>query len=293
MDILARADPSGLLIFDRDSAMLVELKRDEARLLGYRGPFPDDEPAPRFVHIELTSRCNMQCQSCYVKRDDDEMTTPKIKEVLRELVSMRTFQVAFGGGEPFLRSDLFELAQYATSLGIVVTTTTNGTLVEDVSQLSLFKQINVSYHGDIKVLERALDIVQRHTAAGVNFVMSKTDANMLNVVASLCKKRGAELLLLAYKPVNGNWNEQISPEIVMGVARKLSHDGLRIAVDGFACSVCVAAHHFVDVAASGDVYPCSFIRRPMGNVMLESFERIWARRISFKPSECPYRRKQK
>lgn len=286
--IIARAEPTGLLLFERESSVLIELNREEAQLLGYDGVFPSEVVAPRFAHIEITSDCNMQCRGCYVERRRNEMTTLQIKDVLRELASIQTLQIAFGGGEPFLRQDLFELARYAASLGLVVTVTTNGTLVKDVPQLSLFKQINISYHRDMHVLERAIDIVQRHAAAGVNFVMSRTDINALDGVASLCREKRAELLLLTYKPVNADWDEQLAPEMVMEIAGNLSRNGLKVAVDGFTCSKCLAAQHFVDIASSGDVYPCSFIRQSMGNVTVESFKRIWEERAAFILVRCPY-----
>lgn len=288
MRVTARAEPTGLLLFDADNTIIVELTKEEARALGYDGAFPQNVLAPRFAHIEITSDCNMQCRGCYVERGRNDMTTPQIKDVLRELASIQTFQIAFGGGEPFLRRDVFELAQYATSLGLVVTVTTNGMFVRDAPQLSLFKQINVSYHGDLQVLERAIDIVQKHTGAGVNFVMSRTDIGALHNVASLCRETGAELLLLTYKPVDARWDEQMRPENVLEIARNLSLDGLRVAVDGFTCFKCLAAQHFVDIASSGDVYPCSFIRQPMGNVLVESFKTIWERRGAFVPLRCPY-----
>jgi radical SAM protein with 4Fe4S-binding SPASM domain len=288
LQIVARAEPDGLLLFDRKSTVLVELNRDEARSLGYRGTFPDDIPAPRFLLIEITSRCNLHCEKCYVKPTSEEMSGEEIKRVLDEAAAMHVFQVALGGGELFLREDVFDIARHAVSLGLVVTATTNGTVIKDDLRLALFKQINVSYHGDLGVLEWALDIIQRHTKAGVNFTMSVGEVGALDDVVSLCRKRDIELLLMTLKPVDGNVEEQIDPTQVLTTAEELSRTGLKVAVDGLTCSKCLAAQHFVDLAASGDIYPCSFIRRPMGNVRTDSLEKIWKKRAAFVPIHCPY-----
>jgi len=286
--IVARSEPDGLLLFDPENVILVELNKAEAATLGYGGPFPGDVPAPRFMHIEITSRCNLSCKNCYVKPTSEEMSGEEIKRVLDEAAAMRVFQVALGGGEPFLREDVFDIARHAVSLGLVVTATTNGTRVKDDSRLAMFKQINVSYHGDLRVLERALDIVQRHTKAGVNFTMSAGEVDALDDVVSLCRKRDIELLLMTLKPVDGNVEEQIDPTQVLTTAKELSRTGLKVAVDGLTCSKCLAAQHFVDLAASGDIHPCSFIRRSMGNVRTDSLEKIWKKRAAFVPIHCPY-----
>jgi MoaA/NifB/PqqE/SkfB family radical SAM enzyme len=286
--IVARTEPDGVLLFDPESVILVELTKTEAATLGYGGPFPDDVPAPRLLHIEITSRCNLSCDNCYVKPTSEEMSGEEIKRVLGEAAAMRVFQVALGGGEPFLREDIFDIARHAVSLGLVVTATTNGTVIKDDSRLALFKQINVSYHGDLGVLERALDIIQRHTKAGVNFTMSVGEVGALDDVVSICRKRDIELLLMTLKPVDGNVEDQINPGQVMRMAENLSRTGLKVAVDGLTCSRCLAAQHFVDLDASGNIYACSFIRRPMGNVRTDSLENIWKRRASFVPNHCPY-----
>jgi MoaA/NifB/PqqE/SkfB family radical SAM enzyme len=290
LHIIARAEPDGVLLFDPENVILVELTKAEAVTLGYNGPFPDDVPAPRFLHIEITSRCNLSCGNCYVKPTSEEMSGEEIKRVLDEVAAMRVFQVALGGGEPFLREDIFDIARHAVSLGLVVTATTNGTVIKDYSRLALFKQINVSYHGDLGVLERALDVIQCHTKAGVNFTVSASEIGALDDVVSICRKRDIELLLMTLKPVDGNVEDRINPWQVMRMAENLSRSGLKVAVDGLTCSRCVAAQHFMDIAASGDVYPCSFIRRPIGNVLTEPFKKIWDRRQSHVPSRCPFGR---
>ena len=77
--------------------------------------------------------CNLKCRQCHAsggKRQPDELTTEEGKRLLQEMAQIPEFRMlAFTGGEPLLRPDVFELIEYASSLGFQVSVATNGTLV--------------------------------------------------------------------------------------------------------------------------------------------------------------------
>jgi radical SAM protein with 4Fe4S-binding SPASM domain len=83
---------------------------------------------------EITSACNLQCIHCHVgggKPASDELTTGEGKQLLSQLADIKDFQMmAFTGGEPLLRPDLFELLAYSQALGFTNTIATNATLVD-------------------------------------------------------------------------------------------------------------------------------------------------------------------
>jgi len=289
LHLVVRAEPGGLLVFEIDTAILIQLNRDEALRLGYRGEFPEQVTAPRFVHIEISNRCNRQprCIGCYVKEMNGvELTNAEVRAILTQLAEMKVCSVTFGGGEPFMRADIFDLAEYASSQGLVVLATTNGILLRDMADLAVFKQVNVSYHGDLELAEHAVRKAKKYTNAGVNFVASKLYINSLPQVAELCRREDAELLLLTYKPVDGDYENQVPPRQVLKIAEALSKSGVRVAFDGLTCLTCVAGEYFVDIASTGDVYPCSFVRETLGNVKATPFKTIWSKRR--RVYRCPY-----
>lgn len=89
---------------------------------------------PQQITFDITDRCQMQCVTCAkwstVPSDvmNKELTTEEWKKVLSDLRNWlgEGFWFCFSGGEPFLRQDIFELADYAHSLGIKVASMTNG-----------------------------------------------------------------------------------------------------------------------------------------------------------------------
>ena len=99
------------------------------------------------VSIELTKRCNLECQYCYSrvhKKDEEyELSTEEIKSFLERFRFSGGRRVLFTGGEALLRSDFRELVLYAKSLGLLVDLFSNGTLIDEEYAAFLSENINL------------------------------------------------------------------------------------------------------------------------------------------------------
>ena len=85
--------------------------------------------APICLTWELTYACNLSCVHCLSssgRRDPRELSTAQCKAVIDELEAMQVFYVNIGGGEPTVRSDFWELVDYATAHHVGVKFSTNG-----------------------------------------------------------------------------------------------------------------------------------------------------------------------
>jgi radical SAM protein with 4Fe4S-binding SPASM domain len=84
---------------------------------------------------EMTTACNLKCIHCHASGGQPastELTTAEGKRLLDQLAEVTEFRMmAFTGGEPLMRRDLFELLAYAQALGFTNTLATNATLVND------------------------------------------------------------------------------------------------------------------------------------------------------------------
>jgi len=97
-----------------------------------------------------TRACNLRCLHCYTdsdaRADRDELTTEEARAMFRDLAQFGIPALLFSGGEPLLRRDLFDLADFARSLGLRCTLSTNGTLItEDVARR--IRQTGFTYVG--------------------------------------------------------------------------------------------------------------------------------------------------
>ena len=85
---------------------------------------------PLSAHVDLTYRCNERCIHCYLPHDDrGELSTAEVKDLFGQLAEAGVFFLTISGGEPFLRTDLFELLAHARALTFNVKLKTNGILI--------------------------------------------------------------------------------------------------------------------------------------------------------------------
>ncbi len=121
---------------------------------------------PVNVYFSNTERCNLSCVYCYNAESRkhfgkfrEEMTTSETIQALDKLRNFGASTVAFCGGEPMCRSDLFEVARYAKSTGFRIALVTNGTLItENLAPIisELFELVWVSLDSHVKEEHEAL-----------------------------------------------------------------------------------------------------------------------------------------
>lgn len=98
----------------------------------------------------MTRQCNLKCRHCYARalsqKTTDELTTEEGKALLDDLSAYGAPVILFSGGEPIMRPDLPELAEYAVAKGMRAVISTNGTLI--TRELArILKDIGLSYVG--------------------------------------------------------------------------------------------------------------------------------------------------
>ncbi len=95
---------------------------------------PPGTPRPVVVW-NCTRQCNLRCIHCYAsagsRRAPEEMDTAAGKSFISDLADFKVPVILFSGGEPVLREDLFELANFATEQGLRIALSTNGTLITE------------------------------------------------------------------------------------------------------------------------------------------------------------------
>jgi radical SAM protein with 4Fe4S-binding SPASM domain len=102
-----------------------------------------------------TGRCNLRCIHCYASDlncdGDEQMNTSQATRFIGDLAEFGVPVILFSGGEPLLRKDIFELAEFASTKGIRIALSTNGTLIDDKTadaiQQTGFAEVGISIDG--------------------------------------------------------------------------------------------------------------------------------------------------
>jgi len=131
-----------------EPADVLRYNRESGRLPSHLLQFSRDKRP--VVVWNMTRRCNLRCIHCYSSSQNiqysDELTTAEARRMIDDLAAFGSPVLLFSGGEPLMREDLPELAQYAVSLGMRAVLSTNGTLLTR-GKVAVLKKIGLSYIG--------------------------------------------------------------------------------------------------------------------------------------------------
>jgi MoaA/NifB/PqqE/SkfB family radical SAM enzyme len=188
---------------------------------------------PIYVKIKVNYGCNLKCEMCKHWRETREPPIPmeRFTELISELAELGCQKVHFSGGEPMLRPGLPDLVEHATALGIRVTMTTNGTLIDKVKAKRLveagLRGVNISIdspirkmhekirgvEGSFKQTTRAVELFNKYSHKGkltvrINTVVGRSNYETLATLPDLAHQLGADGINLI--PVDDHCGEHLS-----------------------------------------------------------------------------------
>lgn len=255
--------------------------------------------APICLTWELTYACNLSCVHCLSssgKRDPRELSTRQCKDIIDELERMQVFYVNIGGGEPTVRSDFWELVDYATEHHVGVKFSTNGVrITEEVAArlaASDYVDVQISLDGATAEVndavrgagsfDMAVRALENLAAAGfkdakISVVVTRHNVDQLDEFASLAARYGATLRITRLRPSGRGadvWDElhptaaqqrQLYDWLVRNGERVLTGDSffhLSAYGDGSGglpgLNMCGAGRVVCVIDPVGDVYACPF-----------------------------------
>jgi len=153
------------------------------------------------VYLYFSQYCNLSCRHCWIDPQFSTDKTPKKDEIdiktlllaLDECRRLGTTSVKITGGEPFLRSDIFELLDYIKSNKLKLNIESNATLIREKEAQALkeagVNQVAVSLDGPDAQTHEALRGIKGsflETLEGIKF-LKKQDLN-IQVIICLWRK---------------------------------------------------------------------------------------------------------
>lgn len=112
----------------------------------YRNVEPSEVPRPVLAFTEtrrpvvfwnMTRKCNLSCTHCYIDAGPDaantspqgELSHEEAEAFIADCATIKIPLLMFTGGEPLVRPDFWELAEFAKTCGLTTAMSTNGTLI--------------------------------------------------------------------------------------------------------------------------------------------------------------------
>lgn len=263
---------------------------------------PDDHlVGPLAVHLEIIAACNLTCSHCFagvLPRNQAPMRVAEMDDLFAELAGMGSFRLGLTGGEPLLRTDLFDIIDSATARGLHPCLTTNGLLITDDIARQLGKRdlvwINVSLDGATRASNDAirgpgtfdrvrdrLRILARHARFTLAFTITSQNAGEIEECARLAREVGAHTAV--FRPLYPVGIAQRNMHLLStfaqytGALRRLARSevprgGDAHSIDPFSPMArrdiqakiyrnngCGAANLVASISVNGNVNPCSFL----------------------------------
>jgi heme b synthase len=171
-------------------------------------------PPPRLVAWEVTRNCNLSCRHCRAAAERGpyagEMDTKEALALVDSIAEVGRPIIILTGGEPLMRKDIFELAEYGSGKGFRMVLATNGTLLtESIARKCVdsgIQRISISIDGATAAahdefrrmpgaFEGALSAMAAARKAGLPFQVNSTvtarNAGQLGNLLMLAESEGA------------------------------------------------------------------------------------------------------
>jgi len=189
-----------------------------------------------------TRTCNLKCVHCYMDADarkyQGELTTEEAKRFIDDLAEFRVPVLLFSGGEPLIRQDFFELAEYARDKGIRVTLSTNGTLItpevakrlKDIGvsyvgiSLDGLRDVNDKFRGKEGAFQAAMEGIQNCVAVGqrvgLRFTINRHNFEELDEIFDFIEEENIDRVCFYHLVYSGRGNQMIDQDVTPEESRQ-------------------------------------------------------------------------
>ena len=278
-------------------------------------------PLPIAMTFAITYNCQCKCVHCsagrHYREDMKELSTEEAKKLIDDAQKLGVTIIAFTGGEPLLREDLFELISHVNKKKAMPVMFTNGQFLteENVDKLaeagmySVFLSIDspeAEEHNKLRgmpgLFEEAIEGIKRVQSKGMFAGFSgyatrsgterglykklhklATDLDLKNIIYFDCVPTGnmlhdtSEMLTFELREELHKYSAEVFRKKIVP---PLSSQSWQNSVEAHLSGIgCLAGNIQYYASAYGDISPCDFSRISFGNIREEPLKDIWMRLV--------------
>lgn len=270
---------------------------------------------PKYVYMELSNFCNLQCKHCFaeaVRKNGTTVEKEKMIEFLHIMKQRNNFSIRFGGGEPLLVPYLCELIKFCSDQGIGTAITTNGLLLDKIKLNDLkvagLKELTISIDGlennhdfirgkgNYKKVVQKIELCQEIDLISVSLAYTVTSKNYWEIEKFLkvfykfgikkffffryCHNCNEDIFKLDKIQLNEAAQlilkcEQLYPDLKI-IYEPLSFYSFLLKKDTeISSETCNFLKNVMTVKYNGDVVVCAAIQKVLGNLYEETLDDIY------------------
>jgi MoaA/NifB/PqqE/SkfB family radical SAM enzyme len=279
---------------------------------------------PIAMTFAVTYDCQCKCVQCsagkHYRTDIPELTTEEAKKLIDDSLNLGISVLAFTGGEPLLRDDIFDLIKHVNKKKAVPIIFTNGQFLteENINKLAdaglfcLYVSIdspNPEEHDELRGMPGLFDTAlkgiriakEKEMFVGLSSyaTQSSTKEGRYKEIHNLAKELGLHNVMLFDGVPTGNMLKDTSELLKMEqheeirqyseyirhnqIVPPLSAQSWQNSIESYLGGIgCLAAYIQYYVSAYGDVSPCDFTPISFGNIRNAPLKKIWKKMIHHK-----------
>lgn len=271
---------------------------------------------PQYIYWEICDSCNLHCKHCFANSNPQKKFFQDKSLLLSKIIEIETkhtVPIRFGGGEPFLHPQIFELLNTCEKNGIPIAITTNGTLLdtERVKQLKTYnlQSLTVSIDGTekyndylrgngnfIKACNGLVNILNANINASLSFTATAYNyLNLPNYVDYFYRMGVREFYIFRYIPdISARRSKRLEldkkmlmevtaaiqtigtlyPDIRLNYEKK-GHLAFLLSKDSENSS-CKFTRGIMTIKFDGTVVVCAAIPKKLGNIYIDKLSQIYS-----------------
>ncbi len=203
-------------------------------------------PTGPVVIWNLIRRCNLTCKHCYSISSDidfpNELTIEEVFSVMDDLKDFGVPVLILSGGEPLLRSDIFDISRHAKQQGLYTALSSNGTLIgehniDEIASIS-FDYLGISVDGMQQTHDRfrgkpgAFDLAinglrlcrERGINVGLRFTLTQDNAHELPDLLDLMQRERVDKFYLSHLNYAGRGDKNRKDDAL----KKMTRDAVNL-----------------------------------------------------------------
>jgi len=263
---------------------------------------PSPIPSLRYLELQITNRCNLQCRHCYIgEGSHQDLSRKQIQEVLEQFEEIQGLRLLLSGGEPLLHPNFWEVNEVLRDYAFRSVLLSNGTLIsKEVAKKLRVHEVQISLDGMKEgheslrgegTFEKTVTAVDHLQGANIRVsvaaIIQRRNLSEFDQMASLLKSKHVEEWNVDVPCVEGRLKENHDLQVSPSEAARFLAYGFGGGFHGSTKdSTCGA--HLCAIMPNATVCKCGlFSPEPAGSIE-EGLRTCWARvlRISLNDLAC-------
>jgi radical SAM protein with 4Fe4S-binding SPASM domain len=263
---------------------------------------PSPIPSLRYLELQITDRCNLQCRHCYIGEvTHQDLSKKQIQRVLEEFEEIQGLRLLISGGEPLLHPHFWEINDILRNYAFRSVLLSNGTLItKEVAKKLHVQEVQISLDGmkegheslrgkgTFEKTMAAIDHLQQaNFRVSVATMIHRRNLSEFDQLASLLQSKNIEEWNVDVPCLEGrlktNQDFSVSPSEAACFLEYGFGGGFHSAIKNSTCGA-----HLCAIIPNGTVCKCGlFSDEPVGSIE-EGLRTCWARipRIALKDLTC-------